>query len=91
MTLAQAMQIPELPTYHHCLAKIMCNPPHPRCYLGEFDACPGIETLKEELLTHFDEINVEQIVYNSGFPPIDLHWRHFVRQLKNLLILSARR
>ena len=29
-----AMQIPELPTYHHCLAKIMCNPPHLRCYLG---------------------------------------------------------
>ena len=31
------MQIPELPTYHHCLAKIMCNLPHPRCYLGECD------------------------------------------------------
>ena len=31
------MQIPELPTYHHCLAKIMCNPPHARCYFGECD------------------------------------------------------
>ena len=31
------MQIPRLPTYHHCLAKIMCNPPHARCYLGECD------------------------------------------------------
>ena len=59
------IQIPELPTYHHCLAKIMCNPPHPRCYLGECDVCLGIETLKEELLTHFDETGVEQIVYKQ--------------------------
>ena len=63
MPLVQEMQIPELLTYHHCLAKITCNPPHPRCYLGECDACPEIEPLKEELLTHFDEIDVEQIVY----------------------------
>jgi hypothetical protein len=59
------MQIPQLPTYHHCLAKIVCNPPHPRCYLGECDVCPGIETLKGELLTHFDESDVEQIVYKQ--------------------------
>ena len=65
MSLVQEMQIPELPTYHHCLAKIICNPPHPRCYLGECDACPEIETLKEELLTHFDEIDVDQIVYKQ--------------------------
>ena len=65
ISLVQEMQIPELPTYHHCLAKIMCNSPHPRCYLGECDACPEIEMLKEELLTHFDEIDVEQIVYKQ--------------------------
>ena len=65
MLLIQEMQIPELATYHHCLAKIMCNPPHPRCYLGECDACPEIETLKEELLTYFDEIDVEQIIYKQ--------------------------
>ena len=34
MLLIQEMQIPELATYHHWLAKIMCNPPHPKCYLG---------------------------------------------------------
>ena len=65
MVLVQEMQIPELPTYHHWLAKIMCNPPYPRCYLGECDACPEIEILKEELFTHFDEIDVEQIVYKQ--------------------------
>ena len=59
------MQIPELPTYHHCLAKIMCNPPHARCYLGECDVCPGTEVLKEELLTHFDKTDVEQIIYKQ--------------------------
>ena len=65
MSLVQEMQIPELPTYHYCLAKIICNPSHPRCYLGECDARSEIETLKEELLTHFDEIDVEQIVYKQ--------------------------
>ena len=59
------MQIPEPPTYHHCLAKTLCNPPHARCYLGECDICPGIETLREELLTCFDETDVEQIVYKQ--------------------------
>ena len=29
MLVIQEMQIPELATYHHWLAKIMCNPPHP--------------------------------------------------------------
>ena len=24
-----SMQIPDLPTYHHCLAKSICNPPLP--------------------------------------------------------------
>ena len=51
------MQIPELPTYHHCLVKIVCNPPR---YLGECDVCSGTEVLKE-LFTHFDETDIEQI------------------------------
>ena len=59
------MQVSELPTYHHCLAMIMCNPPHPKCYLGECDACPGIEKLKQELVTHFDKNDVDQIVYKQ--------------------------
>jgi len=63
--LMMEMQLPELPTYHHCLAKIMCNPRHPTCYLGECDACPGIEKLKEELLTQLDENDVDQIIYKQ--------------------------
>lgn len=33
--------------------------------MGECYVCPGIETLKEELLTHFDETDAEQIVYKQ--------------------------
>ena len=55
----------ELPMYHHWLAKIVCNPTHSRCYLAECDACLEIEMLKEEVFTHFDEIDVEQIVYKQ--------------------------
>jgi len=33
--------------------------------LGECDACPEIEMLKEELLNHFEEVDAEQIVYKQ--------------------------
>ena len=59
------MQLPELPTYHHCWAKSMCNPQHPRCYLGEYNACPRIEKLHQELLTQLDENTIDQIVYKQ--------------------------
>ena len=59
------IHLPELPTYHHCLARIMCNPSHPRCYLGECDACPGMDTLKQELLIQLDENVVDQIIYKQ--------------------------
>ena len=54
------LQLAHIPTYHHCLAKIMCNPPLPRCYLSECDACPGI--VKFTLL---DDNDVDQIVYKQ--------------------------
>ena len=59
------MQLPDLPTYHHCLARIMCNPPLPKCYLGECDVCPGVAQLKEELITLLDENDMDQIVYKQ--------------------------
>ena len=33
-------------TYHHLLAKVVCNPPHPNCYLGD---CKGIESVQQHL------------------------------------------
>lgn len=59
------VQHPALTTYHHCLARIMCNPPLPACYLGECMVCPGVTELKEELLTHLDEYEKDQIIYKQ--------------------------
>ena len=41
-----SMPLSDLLTYHHCLARIICN----HCYLGECDVCPGVEKFKEEIL-----------------------------------------
>ena len=43
----------------------MCNPPLPKCYLGECDSCLYITKLKEELITHVDrdENDVDKVVY----------------------------
>ena len=37
----------EFKTYHDFVARIICNPPLPQCYLGECDSCPGVEEIKE--------------------------------------------
>ena len=59
------LHMPDLPTYHICLARIMCNPPSPHCYYGECEACPGIEKLKEDLIAILDKNDVDQIVYKQ--------------------------
>ena len=56
------IQHSDIPTYHHCLAKIICNPAQPNCYLGECVACPDIMKLKKELIDLVDD-NTDQIVY----------------------------
>ena len=40
--LMMSFKLPDLPTYHDCLANKLCNPPLPRCYLGDCTHCPGI-------------------------------------------------
>ena len=54
-----------LTTYHHYLAEMMCNPPLPRCYVGECDYCPRIEKLKEHLITLLDENSIDSITYEQ--------------------------
>ena len=44
-----------LPTYHHCLAKIHCNPPLPACYFDECNSCPGISKFRDDLTDFLDE------------------------------------
>ena len=43
----------------------MCNPPHPNCYLGECDACPGVTMLKEKLIAFLDANDTDQIIYKQ--------------------------
>ena len=59
------MRLSDLPTYHHCSARIMCNPPLPKCFLGGCEACPGVTMLKEDLTILLDENDMDQIVYKQ--------------------------
>ena len=54
-----------LPTYHHCLAKILCNPPLPICYLGECTSCPGVSKLRDYLTTLLDENHIDNIAFKQ--------------------------
>ena len=58
------IQLSDLPTYHHCLARTICNSTLHKCYLGECDVCPSVATLQEHLITFLDEKDVDQIIYN---------------------------
>ena len=54
-----------LATYQHCLARIICNPPQPICYLNRYDACPGISVVKETLTRLMDTNLIDSIVYKQ--------------------------
>ena len=54
-----------LPTYHHCLAKILCNPPLPTCYLGECAFCPGMSKFRDDLTTLLDENLIDNITFKQ--------------------------
>ena len=52
-----------LKEYNHCLAKIICNPPQPDCYLQNCNSCPGITGLKEHLYALMDDNMIDTIQY----------------------------
>ena len=54
-----------LAMYQHCLARIICNPPQPICYLNRCDACPGISVVKETLTHSMDANLIDSIVYKQ--------------------------
>ncbi|SMN01563.1 hypothetical protein SPONN_2634 [uncultured Candidatus Thioglobus sp.] len=54
-----------LPTYHHCLAQMICNPPQPGCYLGSCKYCPGITKLKEYLITVLDDNMIDCVTFKQ--------------------------
>ena len=57
--------VPELTTYHGCLAKTMCNPPSSSCCLGECPVCPGTHLLKEELVASLEKSDVDEIIFKQ--------------------------
>ena len=54
-----------LGTYQHCLARMICNPPQPICYLNRCDACPGVNLVKERLTRLMDTNLIDSIVYKQ--------------------------
>lgn len=57
--------MPELTSYQHCLAQIICNPPLPECYLGSCSCCPGIAKLTDYLMKIMDENLIDNIIYKQ--------------------------
>ena len=53
-----------LKTYHHCLARLICNPPLPECYLGDCTVCLGTEKFKEHV-TVLDNNMVDTVTYKQ--------------------------
>ena len=60
-----AAKVPQVPTYHDCLSKMLCDSPLPACYLGKCAKCPGIEDFKEYLTTTLDENLVDNVTYKQ--------------------------
>ena len=61
--LTSANDIIPLSTYHHCLARMICNCPLPDGYLGECEVCPGTDPLTQDLYSMFDEHMIDTITY----------------------------
>ena len=52
-------------SYHHCIAKIICNPPLTRCYLGKCDFCPGIQELKDDFAKTLNDNVIENVTFKQ--------------------------
>ena len=57
--------VPELTTYHNCLAKTMCNPQLPSCCLGECPVCPDTHLSKEELVASIEKSDLYEIIFKQ--------------------------
>ena len=54
-----------LKDYNHCLAKIICNPPHPDCYFQLCSSCPGTSGLQEHLYELMDINMIDSVQYKQ--------------------------
>ena len=65
MLMVLPVELRELLTYHHYIAKILCNPPLPGCYLGDCSVCLGVAILKDHLTTYLDENLVDHVTFKQ--------------------------
>ena len=63
--MVQQLNISELSTYHHCLSRIMCNPPSPSCYLGDCSTCPDVQSFKEEFIELMEKYEIDKVVFKQ--------------------------
>lgn len=52
-------------SYHHCLSKIKCNRPLPTFYLAECACCPGVSSLRNDLITLLEENLIDSITFKQ--------------------------
>ena len=52
-------------SYKECIARIICNPPLPSCYIGNCNECPGTSKLKSQLQTAFEEAMMDTVTYKQ--------------------------
>ena len=73
-----------LSTYHHCLAKIICDLPFLVFYLGECDFCPSVSQLRGYIAALLDDnlidnitikqwVSVESSTPETYTKPVDLY------------------
>lgn len=54
-----------LPTYQHCLAQMICNPPQPQCFLGACSSCPGTTKLKNDLIITMENEMIDEVTFKQ--------------------------
>ena len=54
-----------LTSYRHCLSKMICNPPLPKCYFGDCNLCPRIEPLRDHLVKILDENLIDSVSFKQ--------------------------
>ncbi|KAG8233177.1 hypothetical protein J437_LFUL008940 [Ladona fulva] len=51
--------------YQDCVARVICNPPLPSCYLGIYYECPGTMKIREQLQEAFERALVDNLIYSQ--------------------------
>lgn len=55
----------KLPTYKHCIARVLCNPASIECHLGKCSSCPGTEEVKTILDESFEDNSIEKVTFRQ--------------------------